>query len=230
METLIDITGWAESYEKLCNKVAGEGEFYNVLEDGFFTTYRKTGDTEIGDTLETTDVLGWYRVKAELESSVPKPNDGDVYIVGLYPPYTRWKAEVRGVDIKWIEDGMEEKKIVKNFKNIQKTGGAKLHPEEGIYYSVGKELPYKVYGPISSWEPVGSFISHTDRLYAHAVGEVAYIKGIFYIHTEGGWVQLDFPEPIDNYGKHTYITKGGTKHRIREGFTLGTLEFYTPRE
>ena len=229
MEPLIDITGWAESYEKLCNKVAGEGEFYNVLEDGFFTTYRKTGDTELGDTLETTDVLGWYKIKAELESNVTKPSDGDVYIVGLYAPYTRWKAEVRGIDIKWIEDGTEEKKILKNYKDIKRTGGKAIQPEEGIYYSVGKTAPYKVYGPISSWEPVGSFISQTT-LYAHAIGEIAYVKGVFYLHAgPNNWVQLDFEQPIENYGKHTYVSKDGTRSKIREGFVLGTLEFYSPR-
>ena len=229
MENLIDISGYAESYEKLCQKVAEDGEFYNVLENGFFTTYRKTGGTEVGDLLETTDVIGWYQVKAELESRVPKPNDQDVYIVGLESPFTRYKATVRGVDVKWEEDGQEVKKILKNYKNFNRTGNKPVLPEEGIFYSVGKEAPYKLYGTISTWEPVGHFISHT-KLYARFLGEVACVNGLFYIHTEDGWKPIEIKEPIENYTKHTYTTKDGTKCRIREGFALGTLEFYSPRE
>lgn len=231
METLIDITGYADSYESLCHKTAMEGEFYNVLEDGFFRTYRKTGNTEIGDLLQETDVLGWFQVKAELESNVPKPNDGDVYIVGIAEPYTRYKATVRGVDIDWKPDGEETKKIVKNFKTVNTLGTKKREPEEGIYYSVGKQAPFKLYGVVSQWECVGSFISHVNKKYASGVGEIAYYKGSYFMHIgHCEWKQLDFPEPISNYPNHVYVSDNGTKSRIREGFTLGTLEFYSPKE
>lgn len=229
MENLIDISGWADSYASLCNKDAMEGEFYNVLEDGFFSTYRKTGDTEIGDTNETTDVVGWYQVFAQLKSAVPKPNDGDVYIVGMASPYTRYKAIVRGVDVNWVEDGEEEKRIVRNYKRYTPRKD-KQTIREGEFFSVGNQPPYHIYGLVSEWEYVGHIISNT-KLYGKFLGEVAFYNGMFYIHSAPGhWDQLNFPEPIENYTKHTYVTKDGTKCRIREGFTLGTLEFYTPKE
>ena len=230
MGNLIDITGFADSYETLCTKDATDGEFWNVLEDGFFTTYRKTGDTEVGDLLQETDVLGWFEQKAELESNVTKPNDGDIYIVGIAAPYTRWKAVVRGVDKSWEEDGEEEKKIVKNFKDVQRLGTRSRQAEEGIYYSIGKKAPYKLFGLVSHWEPVGSFISCVNAKYASGLGEVCYDHGLWFLHDgHWSWSQIEFPEPIQNYGQHEYFTKDGTKIKIREGFALGTLEFYTPR-
>ena len=230
-DNLIDITGRADSYEKLCTKDAIEGEFWNVFEDGFFTTYRKTGDTEVGDLLQETDVLGWFQVKAELESNVTKPNDGDVYIVGLSEPYTRYKAVVRGVDKTWEEDGEEEKKIVKNFKDVQRLGTRSRTAEEGIYYSVGKKVPFKLFGLVSHWEPVGTFISNVETRYASGKGEICYDKGLWYLHTgPSEWKQITFPEPISNYTQHEYVGKDGTVSRIREGFVIGTLEFYSPRK
>lgn len=230
-DNLIDITGYTDSYETLCTKDAMEGEFWNVFEDGFFRTYRKTGETEVGDLLQETDVLGWFQVKAELESSVTKPNDGDVYIVGISGPYTRWKAIVRGVDISWEEDGEEEKKIVKNYKDVQRLGTKSRSAEEGIYYSVGKKVPFKLFGLVSHWEPVGTFISNLNSKYASGKGEICYDKGLWYLHTgeNNAWKQITFREPISNYTQHEYVGKDGTVCRIREGFTLGTLEFYTPR-
>ena len=231
MGTLVDITGYADSYEILCTKNALDGEFWNVFEDGFFTTYRKTGETEIGDLLQETDVLGWFEQKAELESNVTKPKDGDVYIVGITAPYTRWKAVVRGVDKTWEEDGEEEKKIVKNFKDTQRLGTKTRQPEEGIYYSVGKAVPFKVFGLVSHWEPVGSLISCVNEKYARGVGEIAYCGGKWFLHdAPEHWKQIMFTEPIENYTQHEYITKDGTITRIREGFVLGTLEFYSPRK
>ena len=231
MGNLIDITGYADSYETLCTKNAMEGEYWNVFEDGFFTTYRKTGETEVGDLLQETDVIGWFEQKAELESNVTKPKDGDVYIVGIMAPYTRWKAVVRGVDKSWEEDGEEEKKIVSHAKDVQRLGTKSKQPEEGIYYSVGKAVPFKLFGLVSHWEPVGSFISCVNTRYTSGVGEIAYDKGLWYLHDGSwSWKQITFQEPIANYGQHEYLTKEGTRIRIREGFTLGTLEFYTPRE
>ena len=236
MNALIDITGYSDSYENLVTKVAMPGEFYNVLDGTPFTTYVKTDETEIGYQGKETDVLGWYQVKAELESNVVKPNDGDVYITGLSSPYTRWKATVRGIDIKWDEDGEEELKIVKNYKDLTRLGRAKLTPEEGIYYSLGKVAPYKLYGVISAWDPVGTFISYTAKSmksleqFGKGSGEVGLVNGLFYIHTSEGWKQITIPEPIADYSKHTYVDRMGNICKIREGFALGTLEFYSPKE
>lgn len=236
MDYLIDISGYAETYEELCNKKdTVEGEFYNVLDGNPFTTYVKTGTEELNPIEKQTDVVGWYKNKAELLSNVKKPNDQDVYITGDIAPYTRWKATVRGVDIKWEEDGQEELKIVKLYKT--KTGLLRSHyqldPE--IYYSVGENAPYEIYGVLPAWEPIGTFISRTgNKLNEFAntkltVGSVAFVRGLFYIYTENGWQSLEIKEPIDNVENHTYVVDG-EKYRIREGLRLGTLEFYSPRE
>lgn len=230
MDRLVDISGWADSYNSLCHMDAIEGEYYNVLEDGFFTTYRKTGETELDYINEETDVIAWYQVFAELKSNVPNPNDNDVYIVGYSSPYTRYKAVVRGVDINWEEDGTEEKKILRNYKRFTPNKSAKPELKEGIFYSVGTKAPYKVYGITSGWEPVGHIISNT-KLWGKYIGEVAFVNGIFYLHTAYGvWEPIEYTEPIENYTKHNYVTKDGKKMKIREGFALGTLEFYSPRE
>ena len=237
MNQLIPISGYANSYKELCTKVAGEGEFYNVLEEYPFLTYIKTDETQIGDTLETTDVIGWYENKAELESNVTKPANGDVYITGSMSPYTRWKAVYDSGKLdRWEDDGTEEKKIVKKFANTVYLGKAHLQPEEGIYYSVGKTAPYKVYGVVSEWEPVGTFISYLrediDKLKFKPeksnVGEIANVKGIFYLYDGNDWVELILPEPMKNVNKHTY-TDGEHNYRLREGSAAGTLEFYEPR-
>jgi len=236
MNYLVDISGWAETYEELCNKKgAVEGEFYNVLDGNPFTTYMKTSTEELNPIEKQTDVVGWYKNKAELLSNVKKPNDQDVYITGISSPYTRWKATVRGVDIKWEEDGTEELKILKNYKT--KTGLLRaknvLNSEE--FYSVGENAPYEIYGVLPAWEPIGSFISRTGKKlneFANtklSVGSVAFVRGLFYIFTEEGWKPIEIKEPIENYQKHSYVTKEGTNIKIREGFVLGTLEFYTPR-
>lgn len=236
MSALVDVTGYANSYEELVTKVAIPGEFYNVLDGKPFTTYVKTDETEIGYQGKETDVLGWFQVFAELESNVTKPNDGDVYIVGLSSPYTRWKATVRGVDVKWEEDGTEDLKIVKNYKDNIRLGRAKLVPQEGIYYSLGKEAPFKLYGVVSEWDPIGTFISYTARSlksleqFGKGCGEVGFVDGLFYIHKQDGWKQITVPESISNYSKHTYVDRMGNTCKIREGFTLGTLEFFTPKE
>lgn len=242
MEQLIPITGYAKSYEELCNKVAMPGEYYNVIDGSPFMTYHKLDAAEIGDTLETTDVLGWYQVKAELESNV-NPNEGDVYIVGISAPYTRLKAQYVDYVMSWVEDGKEEKKIVKKYKNQAMLTRARLQPEEGIFYSVGSEAPYKVYGVVSQWEPVGVFISFVaDKPEAlnnipvkNNPGEIAYVKGLYYLYTgekkqgNDGWTPIDIPEPIENIYKHVYKNKD-ERYKIREGVKLGTLELFSPRE
>lgn len=235
MEPLIDISGYAESYDELCTKVAYEGEYYNVLDGKPFTTYRNSGKTDIGYLFQETDVLGWYQNKAELLSYVTKPNDKDVYITGMSAPYTRWKATVRGVDISWAEDGTEEKKVLKNYKAITNLGKAHLEPKEDIYYSVGKEAPYRLYGTVSSWDEVGTFISCHGKnymelgQYCKGVGHVGCIDGLLHIRKENGWEPLEVVEPISNYSKHVYADKDRLC-KIREGFVLGTLEFYVPRK
>ena len=232
---LIDISGYAESYEELCNKEAIEGEFYNVLDGNPFTTYRKTGGREFNSIMEKTDVLGWYQNKAELESNVRKPNDQDVYIVGLCAPYTRWKATVRGIDVNWDEDGAEEKKIVKNYKDKLGLMRSRNQPETDIYYSIGEQTPYDIYGATAEWEPVGSFISRTgdklDRFNNTKLipGMVAFCFGIFYIYKEKGWEVIKIKEPMRNIKLHTYADKKNC-YRIREGLKLGTLEIYSPKE
>ena len=243
MEQLIPITGYAKTYKELCNKIAQPGEFYNVLEEKPFMTYSKIDGVEIGDTLEETDVEGHFQVKAELESNVLNPQEGDVYIVGLSAPYTRWKAQYVNYIMTWVEDGQEEKKIVHHYKTEVGMKRKKLPPEEGIFYSIGEQKPYRVFGVVSSWEPVGTFLSYIgDNLdyfeegrVKYNPGEILYIKGVYYLYTgpkrEGndGWVVLDIPEPIENAYKHVFESRGG-KYKIREGVKLGTLEFYQVKE
>lgn len=236
MDYLIDISGYADTYEELCNKKnTYEGEFYNVLDGNPFTTYVKTGTEEFNPIEKQTDVIGWYKNKAELLSNVKKPNDQDVYITGDIAPYTRWKATVRGIDIKWEEDGQEQLKILKNYKT--KTGLLRgkneLDPE--VFFSVGENAPYEIYGVLPAWEAIGSFISRTGKKlneFANTkltLGSVAFVRGLFYIFTEEGWKPIPIKEPITNYTQHIYEGKDGTISKIREGFTLGTLEFYSPR-
>ena len=236
MERLIPISGFARTYKELCTKVAAAGEFYNVLDEYPFMTYLKTENMQIGDTLETTDVLGWFANKAELESNA-KPSNGDIYITGLAAPYTRWKAVFESGKPHWEEDGLEEKKILKNYRTTNRLGMAHLEPEEGVYYSVGKEAPFKLYGVISEWEPVGTFISFLhediDKLKHNPEkrnpGETACIQGIFYLYNGEEWEQIILPEPLRNVYKHSY-TDGNHVYRLREGSALGTLEFYSPKE
>ena len=237
MNYLVDISGYAETYEELCNKKGTfEGEFYNVLEGNPFTTYVKTGTEELNSIEKQTDVIGWYKNKAELLSNVKKPNDKDVYITGISAPYTRWKAVVRGIDINWEEDGTEELKILKNYKT--KVGLLRSKPVLDIetFYSVGEKAPYEIYGVLPAWDAIGSFISRTGNKLNEfnntklSVGIVAFVRGLFYIYTENGWKPIEIKEPLENYQHHTYISKDGTNVKIREGFTLGTLEFYAPRE
>ena len=235
MNSLIEITGYAETYEELCNKEAMTGEFWNVLDGNPFTTYQKTDGDEFNPIEKQTDVLGWYKNKAELLSDVRKPNDNDVYITGISAPYTRWKATVRGIDIEWKEDGEEELKIVKNYKTKVGLTRARTPLEEGIFYSIGEQAPFEIYGVTKSWEAVGTIISRTgDKLPEFrntklAVGMVAFIHGVFYLYTESGWKEMEVVEPFSNIGKHTY-TDGSQKYKIREGMKLGTLEVFSPKE
>ncbi len=236
MDQLIPITGYAESYEELCNKIAEHGEYYNVLNPKPFMTYYKLESVELGDTMTTTDVIGWFKNKAELESNV-RIMEGEVYITGEYSPYTRWKAEYVDYVLTWVQDGEEEKKIVKKFKNVNWLTRSKLQPEEGIFYAVGGEVPYKVFGVVSSWEPVGSYISYVVKDINQLLhkpeksnpGEIAFLNGLYYLYTGKEWKEIEIPEPFENTGKHTYI-KDGKKYRLREGAQFGTLEFYAPRE
>lgn len=234
MEKLIPITGYAKTYAELCNKIAEPGDYYNVLEPKPFTTYYKLDGVEIGDTLMTTDVIGWYKNKAELESNV-KPTEGDVYITGDYEPYTRWKAQYVDYVMTWIADGEENKKIIKKYKTQKGLGSSRPVPEEGIFYAVGETAPYKVYGVVSSWEPVGSFISYvydrlasTDRM-TKQPGEIALVKGLYYVWAGSKWEQIDIPEPVENVYKHVFESRG-EKYKLREGQYPGTLEFFQPKE
>lgn len=238
MEQLIPITGYAKTYKELCNKVAQPGEYYNVLEEKPFITYHKLDSTEIGDVMQETDVCGWVKNKAELESSV-KPTEGDVWLTGEIAPYTRWKAQYINYVMNWVEDGEEDKKIVKKYKNYDMLRRAHLEPEEGVFYAVGKEAPFKLYGVISEWEPVGSFISYIANSVnaldisftkgSKNVGEVGYVKGMYYIYDGKHFVKIDIPEPIEQAYEHVFETRG-EKYKIREGVKLGTLEFYQVKE
>lgn len=242
MEQLIPITGYANTYKELCNKIAMPGEYYNVLEEKPFVTYYKEDSVEIGDTMQTTDVIGWYLNKAELESNV-RPMEGEVYITGSSAPYTRWKAQYVNYVMTFVEDGEEEKKILRKFKTLAMLTRAKVQPEEDVYYAVGHEAPYKVYGVVSSWTPVGSFISYIvddiHQLYNKPSksnpGEIAYMKGNYYLFKgkmadkEEGWVRIDIPEPMENIYSHVFYAKDGEQYKLREGQYGGTLEFYQPR-
>lgn len=235
MEKLIDITGYAETYNDLCKMEAYPGEFYNVLEGFPFTTYRKTDETEISSLKEETDVIGWFPNFAELQSNVTKPKDNDVYIVGPDSPFTRKKAVVRGVEIHWEDDGEEEKKILRNYKSDAAIMRQKLEPEEGIYYSVGKEAPFTLYGLCSSWEACGSYISLTAKNKSNLnwmtanPGEIAFTDGLFWLYTyERSWQILNIIEPIENVSKHAYLAKDKI-YRLREGKLGGTLEWFEPR-
>ena len=236
MDQLIPITGYANSYQELCNKTAEPGEFYNVLDEKPFVTYCKEDSTEIGDTLMETDVIGWYKNKAELESN-ERVIEGEVFITGDASPFTRWKGAYVDRIATWVEDGQEEKKIVRKFKNQAMLTRSRVQPEEGVFYAVGSEAPYKVYGVVSAWTPVGSFISYIANSMTQLVnkptksspGEVAYMNGLYYIYDGTGWNEIIVEEPIESVYKHTYA-KNGVRYRLREGFKFGTLEFFAPRK
>ena len=237
MEQLIPITGYAETYKELCNKIAMPGEYYNVLDPKPFMTYVKLEGVEIGDTLDTTDILGWFPNKAELESNI-RPSEGEVYITGEYSPYTRWKAQYVDYIMTWVEDGEEEKKIVKRYKTLAVLSRSKeAQPEEGVFYAVGKEVPFAVYGVVSSWEPVGAYLSYVAKDMKQLInkpsksqpGEIAFLDGLYYLYDGNGWNQIDIPEPIGNVNKHVYIANDEA-YKLREGQHPGTLEFYQPRE
>lgn len=239
MEQLIPITGFANTYEELCTKVAQPGEYFNVLEPKPFMTYHKLDGIELGNTNKTTDVSGWFKNKAELESNI-RPTEGEIWITGECAPYTRWKAEYVDYILTFVEDGEEEKKIIKNYKTINRFGMAHLEPEEGIYYSVGKELPFALYGVVSSWEPVGTFISYiadsVEKLYypytqpKPLTGQIAYVKGMYYLCDGDKWNPIDIPEPIENVYKHVFEAKDKQLYRLREGRQPGTLEYFQPKE
>ena len=239
MERLIPITGFAETYDELCNMIAEPGEYYNVLEPKPFMTYVKLESVEIGDTMSTTDIIGWFKNKAELESNI-RPVEGEVYITGEAEPYTRWKAQYVNYVMTWVEDGEEKKRIIKRYKNQLGLNRSHPVPEEGIFYAVGEEAPYKVFGVISSWEPVGSFISkiadsvpqlsHGNQYtIPDQPGDIGFVKGLYYLYDGKAWKQIDIPEPIENAQKHVFITNG-EKYKLREGQHPGTLEFYQPKE
>ncbi len=236
MEKLIGISGYAETEKDLTKVKAEEGEFYNVLSP-YPSTYIKTGRTEFGDLLEKTDIIGWFENKAELESVVTKPNNGDIYITGMAAPYSRWKAVVRGTAVLWEEDGESEIKIVRKFNSAKQFNSAGLDDDPENYYSIGKTAPFALYGAKSTWECVGLFISHSggdfQKNYYEGfnIGEIGCSGGLFYIYTEEGWKDLKIIEPFDNYKKHIYKDKYNDRHySIREGFKIGTLEFFTPKE
>lgn len=235
MEKLIDITGYADTYEQLIQMDAIPGEFYNVLEGFPFATFRKTDESEIRSINQKTNVIGWFENKAELESNVTKPHDNDIYIVGIDSPYTRYKATVRGKNIEWNEDGEEEKKIIRNYKTNNVFVKHQVQPEEGIFYSVGKEAPYDLYGLTSAWDECGAYISLTAKnktalnwMRANP-GEIAFTDGRFWLYTyEKRWQPIDIVEPIDNVSLHTY-KMNDKKYRLREGCSAGTLEWFEPR-
>lgn len=235
MEKLIDISGYANTYAELCRMDAFPGEFYNCLEGYPFTTYRKTDETELNYINEKTDIIGWYENRAELESNVKKPKENDVYIVGLDSPYTRYKAVINDSDIEWVEDGEEEKKILKNYKTNTAFTKRQVEPEEGIYYSVGKTAPYQIFGLVSYWEECGFYISvaakNTNLLNSAKAypGEFAFTEGQFWLYTNDKiWEPMEIIEPIGNVYKHAY--KSGEKtYRLREGKLGGTLEWFEPR-
>ena len=236
MEKLIDSSGYVEKEEDLTNIEALEGEFYNVLAPAPFMTYRKTSESEIGNLQQTTDIIGWFENTAELESNVRKPNDRDVYITGTAAPYTRWKAVVRGVDIKWENDGESEIKVIRRFASERMLNSARLVPETDEYYSVGKAAPFALYGVKQAWECVGAFLSHCgddfEKNYREGfrIGEIAFGKGMFYLYTDEGWQPMKIIEPFENYKRHIYKDQNSDRtYSIREGFKIGTLEFFEPK-
>lgn len=237
MEKLIDISGYVEKEEDLVKIDALEGEFYNVLFPAPFRTWRKTGDTEIGSLQMTTDIIAWFENTAELESNVRKPNDKDVYITGSCAPYTRWKAVVRGIDIKWEKDGETDIKVERKFASERMLNMARLVPEPDVYYSVGKTAPFELFGVKPAWECVGSFLSHCgddfEKNYRDGfrIGEIGFGKGMFHLYTEEGWQPIKIIEPFENFSKHIFKDPVSDRlYSIREGFKLGTLEFFTPKE
>lgn len=238
MEKLIDISGYVNTEEDLLETNAYEGEFYNVLTPIPFTTYRKTDEKIISDLHATTDIIGWFENKAELESNIRKPNDKDIYITGSSAPYTRWKAHVFKNEITWNEDGESDKKIIRKFASVQMLNLAKLEPEEDNFYSVGKEAPFKLYGSTPYWENVGMYISHYGdnfqnfRMNGFKIGEIGYNNGLFYLYNnDKEWTELKVIEPLENYKKHIYKNPGNDRLiSIREGWKLGTLEFFEPKE
>ena len=237
MEKLIDISGYVEKEEDLTHIEALEGEFYNVLSPAPFMTYRKTGNSEIGNLQKTTDIIAWFENSAELESNVRKPNDKDIYITGMSAPYTRWKAVVRGNDVKWEKDGESDIKVVRRFASERMLNTSNPEPDNEKYFSVGKTAPFELYGVKPSWERIGAFISHCgddfEKNYREGfrIGEIGFGKGMFYLYTDEGWQPMKIIEPFENFKKHIYkYQNSGRNYSIREGFKLGTLEFYEPKE
>ena len=237
MEKLIDISGFVEKENDLLNIEAYEGEFYNVLSPEPFTTYRKTSELEIKNLQKTTDIIGWFENKAELESNVQKPNDKDIYITGSFAPYTRWKAKIFKDELTWEEDGESDIKIIRRFASERMLDAAKLEPEENNYYSVGKTAPFELYGAAPYWECIGMYISHIGDNFREfkrngfKEGETAFNNGIFYIYKNNVWTPIKIIEPFENYRKHIYRDNQNDRNiAIREGFKLGTLEFFEPKE
>ena len=237
MEKLIDISGFVEKEEDLLFIDAYEGEFYNVLSPKPFTTYRKTGDLEIKYLQKTTDIIGWFENKAELESNIKNPNDKDIYITGIIAPYTRWKARIFKNELTWEENGESDIKIIRRFASPQMLALAKLEPEEENYYSVGKTAPFQLYGAAPYWECIGMYISHIGDNFREFKrngfkdGETAYNQGLFYIYNNHEWKEIRIIEPFENYKKHIYKDLQNDRNiAIREGFKLGTLEFFEPKE
>lgn len=237
MNKLIDISGCVEREEDLMNIQAVPGEFYNVLNPAPFLTFRKTEDSDLADLQLETDIIGWFENKAELLSNVPSPNIGDVYITGSSAPFTRWKANILNTETEWFEDGESDIKILKKFLSPKLIAKSQPELDPDIYYSVGKAAPYKVFGTISSWECIGMYISHYGEDFqknyyeGFRIGEVAYSNGMFYLYSKDGWNEIKIIEPFENFKKHIYKDHyNDRKYSIREGFKLGTLEFFEPKE
>ena len=236
MEKLIEISGYVENKDDLVRIHADEGTYYNILYPTL-ATYRKTSQIEIGDLLTTTDILGWFETKAELESYVTKPNQGDVYVTGTEAPYTRWKASV-GTESTWYEDGQSEYKIVKKYPYEKTLLNCNYTPDPEECYAIGRNAPFELYGAKPSWERVGLVISHCGKdfqrnyNFGFKIGELGFEDGLFYLYTKKGWINLKIIEPFTNYMKHIFRDKFKTErlYAIREGVKLGTLEFYEPKE
>ena len=238
MEKLIKISGFVNSEIDLLKIDADEGDYYNVLSPAPFMTYKKTNDPEICNLMQTTDIIGWFENFAELESYITKPNYGDIYITDDTAPFTRWKCNINTEGkYEWIEDGKSDIKILRKFTSEKLLNNANLIPEPELFYSVGKKAPYNLYGTVKSWEPVGMYISligdnfQKIQYLGFSIGEIAFIDGLLWLFTKDGWKELDYIEPLENYKKHIYHEKKSNRiYKIREGFKLGTLEFFTPKE
>lgn len=231
MERLFEINGWAETEADLqkYNPKNGETVIINVVGEPF-DTYMICGDDDMGDLGLETDIIKNYSELAEVKSIV-KPKDGDVYTVGDSAPYSRYKAFVRGEKVEWEANGQTDLFVKGHAGNKGVFSRQNNEVEDGVYYSVGSQAPFKLFGKISTWNKIGRYITGDWNVHNAnpQVGEVWDFNGTLKLKTEDGWRTLNKKLPLKNIFTMDF-EKNGDTIRLREGMELGTYEFYVVKE